>query len=65
MKRLMWAPDDASGALSYSFIESSKRCCPIRLAAAQLGGALFLAGLAVLCSLNCFATMCRRMQRGW
>ncbi|HMQ91669.1 MAG TPA: hypothetical protein PKA33_06875 [Amaricoccus sp.] len=51
----MWRAYDENGALSYSFIESVEAMLPY-YAARTLGGALFLAG-AVLCALNCRATM--------
>ncbi|WP_242494389.1 cytochrome-c oxidase, cbb3-type subunit I [Loktanella sp. IMCC34160] len=52
---LMWRAYDENGALSYSFIESVEAMLPY-YAARTLGGALFLAG-AILCALNCRATM--------
>ena len=51
---LMWRAYDASGALSYSFIQSVEAMLPY-YALRTLGGALFLTG-AVLCALNCRAT---------
>jgi len=51
----MWRAYDEGGALSYSFIESVEAMLPY-YAARTLGGALFLTG-AVLCALNCRATM--------
>jgi len=52
---LMWRAYDEGGALSYSFIESVEAMLPY-YAARTLGGGLFLAG-ALLCALNCRATM--------
>uniref|UniRef100_UPI00356AFD6B cbb3-type cytochrome c oxidase subunit I n=1 Tax=Aquicoccus sp. TaxID=2055851 RepID=UPI00356AFD6B len=52
---LMWRAYDEGGALSYSFIESVEAMLPY-YAFRTLGGGLFLAG-AVLCALNCRATM--------
>ncbi|MCL4675747.1 MAG: cbb3-type cytochrome c oxidase subunit I, partial [Pararhodobacter sp.] len=52
---LMWRAYDENGALSYSFIESVEAMLPY-YAARTLGGAFFLAG-AILCALNCRATM--------
>ncbi|WP_035026240.1 cytochrome-c oxidase, cbb3-type subunit I [Gemmobacter nectariphilus] len=52
---LMWRTYDANGALSYSFIETVEAMLPY-YAARTLGGGLFLIG-AILCALNCRATM--------
>ena len=52
---LMWRAYDENGALSYSFIESVEAMLPY-YAARTLGGGLFLTG-AILCALNCRATM--------
>ncbi|MFA5581707.1 MAG: cytochrome-c oxidase, cbb3-type subunit I [Paracoccaceae bacterium] len=57
VQALMWRAYDENGALSYSFIESVEAMLPY-YAARTLGGALFLAG-AILCALNCLATMRR------
>lgn len=52
---LMWRAYDEHGALSYSFIESMRAMAPYYLLRA-FGGALFLTG-AIICALNCRATM--------
>lgn len=58
---LMWRAYDENGALSYSFIETVEAMLPY-YAARTLGGALFLAG-AILCALNCRATMRTAAER--
>ena len=52
---LMWRTYGANGALSYSFIETVQAMLPY-YAARTLGGGLFLSG-AILCALNCHATL--------
>ena len=52
---LMWRAYDANGALSYSFLQSVQAMAPYYLLR-TLGGAMFLGG-AVLCALNCRATL--------
>jgi cytochrome c oxidase cbb3-type subunit 1 len=52
---LMWRTYDANGALAYSFLQSVVAMAPYYLLR-TVGGALFLAG-AVICALNCRATM--------
>src|SRR5690625_1741489 len=52
---LMWRAYDEHGALSYSFIESMRAMAPYYLLRA-IGGGLFLTG-AIICTLNCWATM--------
>jgi cytochrome c oxidase cbb3-type subunit 1 len=52
---LMWRAYDANGALSYSFLQSVQAMAPYYLLRA-IGGAMFLGG-AVLCTLNCRATL--------
>ncbi len=58
---LMWRAYDESGALSYSFVESVEAMAPY-YAVRTLGGSLFLAG-AVICALNCRATIRRARPR--
>ena len=52
---LMWRTYDQNGALSYSFLDSVRAMAPYYLMR-TVGGALFLTG-AVICALNCRATM--------
>ena len=51
----MWRTYDANGGLTYSFLESVMAMAPYYLLRA-IGGAMFLGG-AVLCTLNCRATL--------
>ncbi len=52
---LMWRAYDENGALSYSFIQSVEAMAPYYLLR-TIGGALVFTG-AVICALNCRATM--------
>ncbi|WFE77273.1 cytochrome-c oxidase, cbb3-type subunit I [Roseinatronobacter sp. S2] len=52
---LMWRAYDDGGGLAYSFLESMEAMLPY-YALRTLGGGLFLVG-AILCALNCRATM--------
>ncbi|MBP9047078.1 MAG: cytochrome-c oxidase, cbb3-type subunit I [Tabrizicola sp.] len=58
---LMWRAYDANGALSYSFLQSVQAMAPYYLLR-TIGGAMFLTG-AVICALNCRATLRATVER--